>query len=235
VLWSDSNDIRRGGLDLLVVDVDRDRVDRAAGAGLEEPARASTKTPPRPAERTHESSQPVPIAGGAPFVIAGLTSLALPANGCMCAFHAAAAACGLRLLCAPRSGSLKPRRWRAPASMPFCASAAQLLTCVASAPHSIGTYSTPAGSPAPTEEYQLYANEAALPNGVAADTSLKPSPRLPEFAPDVGAGAAAEDVCGAATDVCVVGTGGATDVWVGAATIDVGGCVAAAVDGVAVK
>lgn len=52
------------------------------------------------------SSQPVPMDGGAPFVTAGETSLALPAKGSMYCFQAAAAAAGLKLDCAPKSGSL---------------------------------------------------------------------------------------------------------------------------------
>jgi hypothetical protein len=45
--------------------------------------------------------------GAAAFVIAGLTSLALPANGCMYCFHAAAATWGDMCACPALSGSLK--------------------------------------------------------------------------------------------------------------------------------
>lgn len=53
----------------------------------------------------NESSHAVPIGDG-PFVTAGEHNLARPANGCMYCFHAAAAACGLRLDCELESGSL---------------------------------------------------------------------------------------------------------------------------------
>ena len=46
----------------------------------------------------NESSHAVPI-GAAPFVIAGETSFARPAKGCMYCFHAAAAAAGERFDC----------------------------------------------------------------------------------------------------------------------------------------
>lgn len=51
------------------------------------------------------SSHAVPI-GEPPFVIAGEHNFALPANGWMNCFHAVAAACGDRLDCVFKSGSL---------------------------------------------------------------------------------------------------------------------------------
>jgi hypothetical protein len=81
----------------------------------------------------NESSHARPI-GAAPFVTAGLTSLARLPYGWMFAFHAAAAACGDMFDCPELSGSLKPRMCVAPALSALLTSVDQPLMWFASVP-----------------------------------------------------------------------------------------------------
>lgn len=114
------------------------------------------------------------------MVIAGETSVALPANGCMNCIHCVAASCGLVFPCEDRSGSLMlhgPRqchyrceledethksRCVLPLAIAAFAFAAHCVLCSGAALKSIGKNVTPAGRSPWNVESQSYANETCL-------------------------------------------------------------------------